>query len=240
MENLSTGYTNPVIKNLSFSLKPGNFLAVLGKNGSGKTTLLRAIGGTLRYTGKIQFCGREIIGMERREIAKVVGVVEQSINLYPFRVYEVVCMGRIPYAGMFSFQQGDFAKVEEAMKKVGIWNLRNRLITEISAGELQKTLIAKVLAQETKILLLDEPTSHLDLESQHNTVQLIKQLCREGKIVIAVFHDLHLAGNASHVLFLGKDHLFGERELLNAKNIARYMGVSEEFAYKYLGVAYEF
>ncbi|MEM3396032.1 MAG: ABC transporter ATP-binding protein [Thermoplasmata archaeon] len=234
VENLSAGYKgNAVIENLSFSLDPGNFLAVLGKNGAGKTTLLHAISGIIEYTGNVDYDGISLKTLARSEIAKIVGVVEQNINLVPFKVHEVVCLGRVPYAKLFSWQQEDFEIVERAMKKVGIWHLRNRLITEISAGETQKVMIAKVLAQDAKVLLLDEPTSHLDLESQFVTIEILKELCNNGKIVIAVFHDINLAKFATHVLFLGGNHkgrryLFGDEGILTAKNVALCLNVDED------------
>ncbi|MCX8173928.1 MAG: ABC transporter ATP-binding protein [Thermoplasmata archaeon] len=225
-----------MIKNLSFSLKPGNFLAVIGRNGAGKTTLLRVLSGRIDYAGTVEYNGISLRTLERLEIARIVGVVEQNVNLVPFRVFDVVCLGRLPYAKFFSWQREDFDTVEGAMKKVGIWHLRNRLITEISAGELQKTLIAKVLAQDAKLLLLDEPTSHLDLESQFVTMEILRELCREERTVIAVFHDINLAKFATHVLFLGEKSLFGGAEILTSKNVSEYLRVGAEIVERYFQI----
>lgn len=225
-----------MIKNLSFSLEHGDFLVVLGRNGVGKTTLLRAISGRISYDGCVEYNGVSFRTLARSEIAKIVGVVEQNINLVPFRVYEVVCLGRLPYSKMFSWERKDFEIVEDAMKKVGIWHLRNRLITEISAGELQKVMIAKVLAQDAKVLLLDEPTSHLDLESKFVTMEILKRLCKEGRIVIAVFHDIYLAKFATHVLFVGENYLFGKADILTARNVALYLNVEEARAKEYFTI----
>lgn len=237
VKNLSVSYpNNPVLNDLNFVLKPGDFLAVLGKNGSGKTTLLRAIAGNVKYTGEIRYNDKVLTKLPRTERAKIVGVVEQGMSPAPFSVYDVVCMGRTPYARMFSWSMEDLKMVEHALKKVGVWELRNRLITEISAGELQKTLIAKVLAQDVKILLLDEPTSHLDLQAQLTALSIIQQLRNEGKIIIGVFHDINLARIASHVLFLARgEYLFGKCSLINEEHMRRYLGVDNQLLAQYLG-----
>lgn len=232
--NLCAGYKGrKVFSGLSFKLKPGDFLAVLGKNGSGKTTLLRALSATIPYEGAVKYNGRELKGMGRRELAKVLGIVEQNVNLVPLKAYEVVLLGRLPYAKFFSWQNEDFKAVENAMRKVGIWELRNRLITELSAGELQKVMIAKVFAQNAKILLLDEPTSHLDLESQIVTIKMLRQACKEGRIVISVFHDINLAKFASHILFMGENVLFGSADILTLENLSTYLNISAEMLHQY-------
>jgi len=185
-----------VLDSLSFSAKEGEFIGVLGPNGSGKTTLLRTISRTLKpHRGVVLLDSRDIYQMAHRDVAKQVAVVPQdSVVAFDFTVLDVVLMGRNPHLNRFQFESSDDLLIaKESMELTETWHLADRPIAEVSGGERQRIVIARALAQKPKVLLLDEPTLHLDINSQIEVLDLLKRLCKESKLVIAVFHDFNLA-----------------------------------------------
>ena len=218
LECVSSGYFEDVIKEISFEAHGGEFIGVIGPNGSGKTTLLRTIAKVLRpRKGVIYLNGQDLEKMGIKDLAKIVAVVPQNLHVdFNFSVEDVVLMGRTPHLGRFEFESDrDFEIAFKAMKIVGCDHLIGRTVGEISGGELQKVIIARALAQEPKILLLDEPTAHLDINHQIEIMNVLKKLAESGVLVIAVIHDVNLALQFCSKLILMKEGrivAFGEPE----------------------------
>jgi len=200
IKGLSCGYGKRIVLHgVSFQIKRGEFVGIIGPNGSGKTTLLRAIDGLLHPSeGTIFLEGRRIHQMARRSLAQKVAVVTQSPEAAPpFSIEEFVLLGRIPHWGRFQLleTEGDLTIAEQAMVLTGIASLQERRMGELSGGERQLAFLARALAQEPRLLLLDEPTAHLDIGHQVQIMDLLRQLNREQSLTIAVvLHDLTLAG----------------------------------------------
>lgn len=184
----------PVLRGVSFRVEPGTLTALLGPNGSGKSTVLKHLAGFLPPgRGRVRVLGRDVAGLSLRERARLLGFLPQShVPVFPFRVEEVVLTGR---AAGITFLPGrkDLEKAAEAMARVGIAHLAGRPYSELSGGERQLVLIARVLAQEPKVFLLDEPLAHLDIANQVRVVRLLKSLAASGLTVLIVMHDPNLA-----------------------------------------------
>mgnify|MGYP000849907637 CR=1 FL=1 len=198
ISDLSCGYgTKIIINKISLHIEKGEFIGIIGPNGSGKTTLLKAITHLIKpKNGRILLEGRDLHSTDKREIAKKMAVVSQNLPIVSMTVKEFVLLGRTPhYKTLQLFEnENDIEVVEHAMIMTGIKRLQNNLMSEISGGEIQLALIARALAQEPWILLLDEPTAHLDITHQVNILDLIKRLNKEYQLtVIIVLHDLNLA-----------------------------------------------
>ena len=198
LEGVAAGYRDrSVLDGADLRVAEGETVALLGPNGSGKSTLLRIVAGTLRPRGgSVHLFGRPIEEWGRGEIARSVAVLPQSMELPAgFRVGEVVAMGRTPHRrSWFSNGAEDERAVELALRDADAGELAGRPVAELSGGERQRVLVAMALAQEPRLLLLDEPTLHLDLAHQIGLVQALDRLRRGRTIsVIAVLHDLNLA-----------------------------------------------
>ena len=183
-----------VLQDVSCQIHPDRFTVIMGKNGSGKSTLLRLIGGLIPYhSGSICMGDQELASMPHRERARWIGFLGQHHRaVFPFTVEDVVQTGRSPYI-RFVPGRKDKAITEEAMELAGILSLRKRIYSELSGGEQQLVLIGRLLAQQARILLLDEPISHLDYNNQLRVIKLIRHLVAGGKTVIAVLHDPNMA-----------------------------------------------
>lgn len=222
-----------VLENVSFSMRSGELVGVIGPNGSGKTTLLRTISGVLKpRMGTVLLDDLEIQRLRRLEIAQKVAVVPQNSSAtFNFTVLDMVLMGRNPYIGRMEKEDAeDLAVTEKAMRLTNTLHLSERLITELSGGERQRVIIARALAQEPKVLLLDEPTLHLDINHQIEVMELLKKLCKEsGLAVLAVLHDFNLAARYCDSLVLlnkGKIAAIGFCEdVLTSKNIEEAFGI---------------
>lgn len=186
----------PIFDRISLELSRGESIGILGENGSGKTTLLRLMAGILRPgIGRVALLGRAIETYRRREIARLISVVGQGSDpAFDFTVGETVMMGRHPHIPLFGEEgKGDRERVLMAMERMGIMEIRDQLVTRLSAGEWQRVIIARALAQETPILLLDEPTSSLDIRHQIELVRLLNELRRERQLaMVTVSHDIDL------------------------------------------------
>ncbi len=187
-----------IVGPIDLDVRSGERLVVVGPNGAGKTTLLRLLFGLLRPdTGSINLGGQPLDGLSRREIARRIAYVPQIRPArIPFDVAEMVLLGRYPYLSSLRLAPAgsDYAAVEEALEMVGIGHLRSRPIDELSGGERQTVYIAAALAQEADLLILDEPTTHLDPRHQREIASLLVKLNREaGKTVVCATHDLHFA-----------------------------------------------
>jgi iron complex transport system ATP-binding protein len=185
------------LENVTFSVEGGEFVGILGPNGSGKTTLLRTISRTLKpKVGTVFLDEINIYNMKNMELARNVAVVPQeTMTTFDFLALDVVLMGRNPHIERFGMEsKEDLAIARSAMELTNTWHLANRPLNELSGGEKQLVIIARALAQEPKVLLLDEPTTHLDIGHQLQIMDLVRKICIEKKLVVlAVFHDFNLA-----------------------------------------------
>jgi len=195
---LSCGYrAKEVLSGVDLDVAPGQIVALLGPNGCGKSTLLKTVIGEIApQSGEIFIEGLPAGKLSARERAKRVAFVpSEELSQFPFLVREVVAMGRIPHSDALFDSEEDLAITQEAMERAECAHLADRPITNISAGERQRALIARALAQRAQLLLLDEPTSHLDPGHQVSFVSLIQQLASEGLAVLVAMHDLTLSAH---------------------------------------------
>jgi len=194
---------------VNFSLEKGEILSILGPNGAGKSTLLNCIANLLTpSSGEIFLDGCSLSSLKPNEVAQKIGYVPQiHVPTYGYSVREFAVMGRTPYIGMFSKpSRADYALADEALKKLDIYHLRDKPYTEISGGERQQATIARVLVQEPDIIMLDEPTAHLDYGNQLRMIQLIKKLSKQGYSIIMTTHQPdHVIMLESYVGILGYD-----------------------------------
>lgn len=203
----SCGYPGHFVLNeISFGIEKGHFVGIIGPNGSGKTTLFRGISGELSaLKGRIILNGQQTQKMSLREKARNIAVVTQQIEAGNMTVEEYVLMGRIPYQRQFQFFETseDIAIAEKYMKLTGIDNLRDKNMNSLSGGEQQLAGIARALTQDPELLLLDEPTSHLDITHQVQILNLIQRLREELSLtVLMIIHDLNLAGEYCDTLLM--------------------------------------
>jgi iron complex transport system ATP-binding protein len=193
IENVSFSYDgkNKIFENASFHVRKGDIFSLLGSNGAGKSTLIKCINRLLKIEeGHISINNQDIKSMGRNEIAKTIGYIPQMHkSTFQFRVLEVVLMGRTTHIGLLSSPGKEDIKIaEDALKKFGIYNLRDKSFNEISGGERQLVLFARVLAQQPSVLLLDEPTSHLDFGNQIKVLEVIEQMAKNGLSIIMTSH----------------------------------------------------
>jgi len=236
-ESISFQYADkPVLDNLSFSLEDAQVIAVIGPNGSGKTTLLKILNATLfPNAGRMLVDGKDTRRWSRQGIARTIAIVPQeSPAIFSFFAEEIVLMGRFPHLNSWAFEdKKDYRIARDAMTKTDSLSFAHCRFNELSAGERQRVLIARALAQEPKILLLDESTVFLDLKHQAQFLSLLRQLNREQHLtVIFVTHDVNLAAqNADSILLLynGKKYAIGiPADVLTAKNIKEVYNVNVE------------
>jgi len=207
-QDLSFGYgSRPVLNAASFGVEKGEFVALIGPNGSGKSTLIRLLTRLLTpESGEMLIGGKSIQKLGPRVLASCIAVVPQeSVIDFDFTAFEVVLMGRAPHLRpLVQESRHDLDVAHEAMRMTDTTHLADRSIQKISGGERQRVIVARALAQETEALLLDEPTSHLDINHQVELLTLVHRLCREKQMaVLAVLHDLNLASTyADRILIL--------------------------------------
>ncbi len=219
----------PVLDDVDFELKKGEMLTIIGPNASGKTTLLKCINNILNpQKGSILIDEELLNTLSMREIARRIGHVPQpGTESFPTTVFDTVLMGRKPH-GAWKPNRKDLEKVSKTIEKLGLEGIAMRNIKEISGGQKQKALIARALAQNPEILLLDEPTSSLDLKHQLDVLDVVKKQTRNGITVVMTMHDLNLAARySSKILMLsdGKIYDAGDVDILNSKNIESVFGV---------------
>jgi iron complex transport system ATP-binding protein len=191
---------------VSFGVVAGEILGVIGPNSAGKTTLIRLLTGVVRPTrGEVRLAGRALSAVSTWELARTVAVVPQEMpSAFPFTVEQLVLMGRYPHAPDRYFETvEDRAVAEEAMVATGVRELAQAPLASLSGGERQRAMLARALAQRPRLLVLDEPTAHLDLRYQVECATLLRTLNREhGMSILLVSHDLNLAAELSHRLLL--------------------------------------
>lgn len=209
VENLHFSYGKSlVLKNIHFSLDKNKMVGIIGGNGCGKSTLLKNISGYLKPdSGRILIGNKDIRRFSTKERAQFIAYVPQDMPYdFDFSSYDVVMMGRIPFLKRFEREgKEDEMIVEEAMRITNTWKFRDKNINELSGGERQRVYIARALAQRPKILLMDEPVSHLDIKYQIEILSLARELALKGMLVIAVLHDINLASQFCHDLFIMKE-----------------------------------
>lgn len=199
IENFSCGYPGKfMLADVSFETAKGDFVGIIGPNGSGKTTLFKGISNELpALAGSTKLDGRLIQQMSLKEKAQTVAVVTQNIEVGSMTVEEYILMGRIPYRSQFQFFETteDIDTAKKYMELTGVTRLKDKFMNALSGGEQQLAGIARALTQEPELLLLDEPTSHLDITHQVQILNLLRRLSRElGLTVLMIIHDLNLAG----------------------------------------------
>ena len=199
LSQLSVGYTlsHPVISDINLELRSGELACLIGENGIGKSTLLKTLTGFLpKLKGSLLLGNRDIESFSQRELARQVSIVlTQKPDVQNLTIEEIIGLGRSPYTGFFGRLRAEDRKVvDDAIATMGIEKLRGRMIQTLSDGERQKVMIAKALAQETPIILLDEPTAFLDFPSKAETFQSLQRMAHErDKLILLSTHDLELA-----------------------------------------------
>lgn len=235
IKNISFAYTarQNILTDVSLDVTEGTFLSIIGPNGVGKSTLLNLISGCLKTdSGIITLEGKNIQSYKNSELARKIAVVRQEfIPVFDFSVIEVVDMARIPHYGPLGFAgDTDSGIVEDALEATEMTKFAHRPIASLSGGERQRVFIARALAQQTDIILLDEPTNYLDPKHQVGIYDLLKTMqFRNNKTIITVTHDINLAAQYSeNILMLGSDgsHIWGPTDhILNQNRIESIFGV---------------
>jgi len=233
LQNIWLAYSGKVVvKDVTFQVMPGEMVGLIGPNGCGKSTIIKAISRVISpYSGRIFVDGKDVSKMPWGDLARLLGVVPQ-MPLLPsaFTAFEVVLMGRNPHLGLLQYEGArDLAITWQAMERTATQSLAERRVGELSGGEIQRIVIARVLAQEPKSILLDEPTANLDISHQVVILDLIKNLCLENNLAVVIaLHDLNLASQYCDRLVLinnGQVHDQGTpREVINSRNIKEVYG----------------
>ena len=227
-----------VLDNVTFDIRQGEILGILGMNGCGKTTLLKNLNKNLEPdAGAILLEGDDMEEMPKRSIAQKIAVVPQGNEIkFAFTVKDIVSMGRIPFLSTFSGESSEDVKIiEDAIEMTGLEEYRDRYINTMSGGERQRVIIARALAQTPKIILMDEPTLHLDINMQFEALDLVYKLSREkGLTVVIVSHDLPLVARYCDRIIMLKDKkifAMGEpEEVLTSENIREVFRVDGELS----------
>lgn len=224
VEHLKFAYRDDdVIKDISCQFLPGRFYSVIGPNGSGKSTLIRLLNRILKPgEGAVYIDGKPLRAFRRKQLARIIGYVPQSEERRtPLTVFDTIMVGRRPHLG-WTPGRYDHLKVEETIREFSLDHLAFRSADELSGGELQRVHIARALVQEPQILILDEPTSSLDLKHQIEVMKLLRDISNKGITVIMAIHDLNLALRyADCFVFLKNGHVLamGGDEVITKENL---------------------
>ena len=199
IQNISVSYASRrILHDISLNVQSGEVLALIGPNGAGKSTLIRAASGVIPYTGHVRTNGDDFITLTPMQRAKYIATVPQAVSMPPaYTVWETVLLGRTPYLGFLGQpSQKDEEIARQALQRVSALPFADRRVGELSGGERQRILLARALCQSTPILLLDEPTTHLDLQYQVSLLELIAELAHKDNLAVLVaLHDLNLAAH---------------------------------------------
>lgn len=199
IQTLSVSYgSRPILHNISLDVQSGEVLALIGPNGAGKSTLIRAASGVVPYAGQVRTNGDDFASLSTLQRARYIATVPQAVAMPPaFTVWETVLLGRTPYLGFLgqpSPKDEDIAR--QSLQRVSALHFVDRRVGELSGGEQQRILLARALCQSTPILLLDEPTAHLDLQYQVSLLELISELAHKDNLAVLIaLHDLNLAAH---------------------------------------------
>ena len=205
--HLSASYKGekPIIENINFTLSPRRLHALIGKNGSGKSTIVKCLGASLPYQGSILLDNEELRDIAPNLRAQKIGILPQNLPRIPISVYELAQMGRSPYTGLSGIlTKEDHKHIISSLIKADIYDLRNKKITQLSGGQRQRAYLAMVLSQNTDIIVLDEPSSHMDIKNESSLMKLLKNLTEsENKTVLCVMHNISSAIRyAEHIILL--------------------------------------
>lgn len=234
VRNLYCGYDGKdVIKDFNIDITRGQNVSIVGPNGCGKSTLLKAMVSLIDYKGNIFLDGKEVKSIKRKELAKKVALMSQNSQIYfPYTVYETVALGRYAHIdGVFArLSKRDEEIILNCLSNVGILDLKDKIINELSGGQLQRVYLARVFAQEPDIILLDEPTNHLDLKCQIEILEHINKWTKENqKTVIGVLHDLNLVQIFSDdVIMLSEGYIVSKgktKDVLSEDKLKEVYGV---------------
>ena len=220
-----------ILSAVGFDIEPGTWVGLIGPNGSGKTTLLRAIGAHIPFRGRIELDGRSVTEWTDAERARRLAFVRQKASLsFDFTVEDLVLLGRAPHRGWLqAYGTTDRDRVREALAQVDLEGFESRSVLSLSGGETQRVFLAQALVQQADLLLLDEPTAHLDVHYQFTFMEQVSALVADGRTVLAVFHDLELAARcADRLLVLGDGRLRADgppAEVLTPERIGEIFGM---------------
>lgn len=214
VSNLSVSLDKaPILRDVSFEIARGESVGLVGPNGSGKSTLMRSIAGLLPYEGEVHLGQREMRRWKARELAQRLAFLRQNTSVeFDFTVEQFVLLGRTPHRGWLeSYRQEDRVITHEALRRVELEHLADRSVLTLSGGELQRAFLAQALVQEAGLLLLDEPTAHLDVHHRFEFLEIVQQLAQAGRTVITAFHDLETASRfTDRLLVLERGRLVGD------------------------------
>ena len=232
VENICYHYRGcpELLQDISFHLEKGKFLAILGNNGAGKSTLLKCFNHIFPAdSGKVMLDGTDLLALSHREVAKRVAFVSQSVPSTQMTVQDVVMLGRRPYM-RWGFTEKDDQIVREVMKRLDLTGeIQGRFLDQLSGGEQQKVMLARALAQQPQVLLLDEPTSSRDIRNQYQVLKIVQDICRKDVIsAIIVIHDLNLALRFCDRFLLmrqGRIYQYGDRSVLDSAALNDVYGV---------------
>lgn len=239
IESLDFSYKEkPVIDDITFEVEPGEVLGILGPNGCGKTTLLKNLNRNLNPTsGVVTIDDTDLQTINKKAIARKIASIPQTNEIrFSFTVREIVAMGRMPFLGDFAGESSEDERIIfDAMERVGISNMADRYISTMSGGERQKVIIARALAQTPKVLLMDEPTLHLDINAQFDILELVRDLSHSRNIaVVIVSHDLPMVARYCDRIMMIHDHkicaLGRTEDVLTPENMRKVFGVDAELS----------
>lgn len=234
VKNVCCGYNGiNIVKQVSFNINRGENLCIVGPNGCGKSTLLKAISNLISFNGEIKLDGKNINALKRKELATKIALMTQSSNIqFPYTIFETVALGRYAHLNsIFSrLSKKDEEVINESLKMVGLLDIKDKLISELSGGQLQRVFLARAFSQDPEVILLDEPTNHLDLRCQIEILDYLKSWAKEkNKIVIAVLHDLNLVQNYGDRVLMLNDGVIkrngNTKEVLNSDDLEEVYGI---------------
>ena len=231
VQDISFGYerTRLILEKISFSVKSGESVAILGNNGAGKSTMLKCLNRILTpQQGSVLVTGKDIYQMPLTEVAKNMAFVEQHAPASRLTVHEMILLGRKPYI-KWGVRPEDEQIVAQMIRKMNLEDIELRFFEELSGGEKQKVMLARALVQQPKSLLLDEPTSSLDLRNQYEVLELVSEVCHQKKIaVVLVIHDINLALRYCNRFLLMKEnqiYAYGTEDIINEETMTAVYGI---------------
>ena len=241
-ENLTVGYTSPVVQGIDFAVRGGEIVTLIGPNGAGKSTLLKTLAGSIdSLDGSIQFLGKDSDSFSPKEKSRLVSaLLTESVNAPLMTAREVVEMGRYPYTGYFGrLSEKNIAAAGEALRLTQAEEFSDKEFNSLSDGQRQRVLLARAICQEPKIMLLDEPTSYLDIHHKIAFLEILKRLAREKNIaVIMSLHELDFVREISDYIICLKDGAVfrqgGVAEVFGGETITKLFDISEEMYKRYI------